>query len=45
LKIFSVRDNARAALAAASQHGSLDRYLWSFVEALIAFFVDMVRDR
>ncbi len=26
LKIFSVRDNARAALAAAAQHGSLDRY-------------------
>lgn len=31
LKIFSVRDNARAALAATAQHGSLDRYLWSFV--------------
>ncbi len=31
LKIFSVRDNARAALAAAAVHGSLDRYLWSFV--------------
>jgi DNA-3-methyladenine glycosylase I len=31
LKIFSVRDNARAALAAAEGHGSLDRYLWSFV--------------
>src|ERR1700753_4033915 len=31
LKIFSVRDNARAALAAAAQHGSLDQYLWSFV--------------
>ncbi|MEA2775099.1 MAG: DNA-3-methyladenine glycosylase [Acetobacteraceae bacterium] len=31
LKIFSVRDNARAALAAIAQHGSLDRYLWSFV--------------
>jgi DNA-3-methyladenine glycosylase I len=31
LKIFSVRENARAALAAAAQHGSLDRYLWSFV--------------
>jgi DNA-3-methyladenine glycosylase I len=30
LKIFSVRDNARAALAAAAEHGSLDRYLWSF---------------
>jgi DNA-3-methyladenine glycosylase I len=31
LKIFSVRDNARAALAMADRHGSLDRYLWSFV--------------
>jgi DNA-3-methyladenine glycosylase I len=31
LKIFSTRDNARAARAAAAQHGSLDRYLWSFV--------------
>ncbi len=31
LKIFSVRDNARAALTAAAPHGSLDRYLWSFV--------------
>lgn len=32
LKIFSTRDNARAALAAISAHGSLDRYLWSFVD-------------
>jgi DNA-3-methyladenine glycosylase I len=32
LKIFSTRENARAALAAISQHGSLDRYLWSFVD-------------
>jgi DNA-3-methyladenine glycosylase I len=32
LKIFSVRDNARAALAAIGTHGSLDRYLWSFVD-------------
>jgi len=31
LKIFSVRDNARAALAAVGRDGSLDRYLWSFV--------------
>jgi DNA-3-methyladenine glycosylase I len=31
LKIFSVRDNARAALAVIGRHGSLDRYLWSFV--------------
>jgi DNA-3-methyladenine glycosylase I len=32
LKIFSVRDNARAALAAIARDGSLDRYLWSFVD-------------
>lgn len=32
LKIFSTRDNARAALAAIAEHGSLDRYLWSFVD-------------
>jgi DNA-3-methyladenine glycosylase I len=32
LKIFSTRDNARAALAAIARHGSLDRYLWSFVD-------------
>jgi DNA-3-methyladenine glycosylase I len=31
LKIYSVRGNARAALTAIAQHGSLDRYLWSFV--------------
>jgi DNA-3-methyladenine glycosylase I len=31
LKIFSARDNAKAALAAIDLHGSLDRYLWSFV--------------
>jgi DNA-3-methyladenine glycosylase I len=31
LKIFSTRDNAKAAVAAIAQHGSLDRYLWSFV--------------
>jgi DNA-3-methyladenine glycosylase I len=31
LKIYSVRDNARVALAAIARHGSLDRYLWSFV--------------
>jgi DNA-3-methyladenine glycosylase I len=31
LKIFSTRDNARAAQAAIAQHASLDRYLWSFV--------------
>jgi DNA-3-methyladenine glycosylase I len=32
LKIFSVRDNARTALATITQHGSLDHYLWSFVD-------------
>jgi DNA-3-methyladenine glycosylase I len=31
LKITSVRDNARAALEAIDEHGSLDAYLWSFV--------------
>ena len=31
LKIFSVRDNARAAAEAVARHGSLDHYLWSFV--------------
>jgi len=32
LKIFSVRDNAHAALAVIDRHRSLDRYLWSFVD-------------
>ena len=31
-KVWSVRDNARAALAVAALHGSLDAYLWSFVD-------------
>jgi len=31
LKIYSVRSNAEAALAAIAAHGSLDSYLWSFV--------------
>jgi DNA-3-methyladenine glycosylase I len=31
LKIWSVRDNARAALAVIAEHGSLDTYVWSFV--------------
>ncbi len=31
LKVFSARANARAVLAAAGAHGSLDAYLWSFV--------------
>jgi DNA-3-methyladenine glycosylase I len=30
-KVFSVRDNARAALDVIAEHGSLDAYLWSFV--------------
>ena len=33
LKIWSVRDNARIALGVIAEHGSLDRYLWSFVDA------------
>jgi DNA-3-methyladenine glycosylase I len=32
MKITSVRDNARAALAVVDEHGSLDAYLWSFVD-------------
>jgi DNA-3-methyladenine glycosylase I len=32
MKITSVRDNARAALAVIGEHGSLDAYLWSFVD-------------
>lgn len=31
-KIWSVRDNARAALAVIEAHGSLDAWLWSFVD-------------
>nr|WP_294511906.1 DNA-3-methyladenine glycosylase I [uncultured Rhodopila sp.] len=31
LKIFSVRHNARVAGDVVARHGSLDRYLWSFV--------------
>jgi DNA-3-methyladenine glycosylase I len=31
LKIFSARDNARAALAVIEEFGTLDKYLWSFV--------------
>jgi DNA-3-methyladenine glycosylase I len=31
MKVLSVRSNARAALAAIAEHGSLDAYLWSFV--------------
>jgi DNA-3-methyladenine glycosylase I len=31
MKVYSVRTNARAALAAMKEHGSLDAYLWSFV--------------
>ena len=32
LKIYSVRDNARVALDVIAEHGSLDAYLWSFVD-------------
>jgi DNA-3-methyladenine glycosylase I len=32
LKVFSVRDNARIALEVIAEHGSLDTYLWSFVD-------------
>ena len=32
LKVTSVRDNARAALAVIDEHGSLDKYLWGFVD-------------
>ncbi|WP_017460692.1 DNA-3-methyladenine glycosylase I [Dyella ginsengisoli] len=32
LKVSSVRDNARAALAVIDEHGSLDAYFWSFVD-------------
>ena len=31
LKIWSVRDNAKAVLAVIEEHGSLDNWLWSFV--------------
>ena len=31
-KIWSVRDNARAALAIIEAHGSLDAWLWAFVD-------------
>jgi DNA-3-methyladenine glycosylase I len=31
LKIYSVRDNARTALAVIEHHGTLDAYLWSLV--------------
>jgi DNA-3-methyladenine glycosylase I len=31
LKVYSTRDNARAALDVITEHGSLDRWLWSFV--------------
>ncbi|MGN2254100.1 DNA-3-methyladenine glycosylase I [Frateuria sp. GZRe12] len=32
LKVTATRDNARAALGAIASHGSLDTYLWSFVD-------------
>jgi DNA-3-methyladenine glycosylase I len=32
LKVYSARDNARVALELVKEHGSLDGYLWSFVD-------------
>ena len=32
MKVTSVRDNARAALEIIDEHGSLGKYLWSFVD-------------
>jgi len=32
LKIWSARDNARVALDVIAEHGSLDSWLWSFVD-------------
>src|SRR5580704_12329712 len=32
LKVFSVRDNARAALVAIKEFGSFDTFLWGFVD-------------
>ena len=32
LKVYSVRGNARVALDVIGEHGSLDAYLWSFVD-------------
>jgi DNA-3-methyladenine glycosylase I len=32
LKVSAAIDNARAALAVCARHGSLDRYLWQFVD-------------
>jgi DNA-3-methyladenine glycosylase I len=32
LKLTATRDNARTALDVIGEHGSLDRYLWSFVD-------------
>jgi len=32
LKVYSVRDNARVAVEVIKEHGSLDAYLWSFVD-------------
>lgn len=32
LKVYAARDNAVASLQVIGEHGSLDRYLWSFVD-------------
>ena len=34
LKVYSVRDNARVAREVIKEHGSLDAYLWSFVDGI-----------
>jgi DNA-3-methyladenine glycosylase I len=43
LKVYSVRDNARVALAVIKEHGSLDAYLWSFVggEPIVNHWTEM----
>jgi DNA-3-methyladenine glycosylase I len=42
-KVYSVRDNARVALDVIAGHGSLDAYLWSFVDGspLVNRWTDM----
>lgn len=34
LKVWSVRQNARAALALQARHGSLDRFFWAYVDGV-----------
>jgi DNA-3-methyladenine glycosylase I len=42
LKINAVRENARACLAVQQIHGSLNAYLWNFVEGKHLTYVDSV---